>query len=396
MRTSRVTQELVPRIFPSSGGIRFSSFAERLVSCRGEEKQLVTEAVHGTFPPRNTSVVSNFSPDSTDSASPLRGSLGVSTSQSGSSSGWRLCNPSKEFFSQHFVPSRVYAPELNLFLSPVYPSTILAPSVCSEAAAGRLMRDFLGETSGTDAPFLPPLTLPHRPLSRSAGLPTPPQIGEEGFRGTQTHAGAKTRGGLALPLKPNRLNACDRHFILRSLGWKEGADTSEAEASQDVEQKRAPLKPEDRFMHSPNSPDSQASDSMRESFHPSVFKLQLSDRAHLCAALPRHREQGSARNREEGDIENFSEQPKAPVASQGTRCLPEEAADSGERETQDSLLSRIKDEVGLSLPGTENETDGYYCWNRNPSARYPKKGNKGCRPVCRAMRKIRKRLRTGR
>lgn len=38
----------------------------------------------------------------------------------------------------------------------------------------------------------------------------------------------------------------------------------------------------------------------------------------------------------------------------------------------------------------------YHCWNRNPSARYPKVGNKGARPVCRAMRKIRKRLRTGR
>lgn len=38
----------------------------------------------------------------------------------------------------------------------------------------------------------------------------------------------------------------------------------------------------------------------------------------------------------------------------------------------------------------------YRCWNRNPSSRYPKKANKGARPKCRVMRKIRKRLRTGR
>lgn len=38
----------------------------------------------------------------------------------------------------------------------------------------------------------------------------------------------------------------------------------------------------------------------------------------------------------------------------------------------------------------------YYCWNRNPSSRYPKKANNGARPKCRVMRKIRKRLRTGR
>ncbi|KEP60727.1 UNVERIFIED_CONTAM: hypothetical protein HHA_454970 [Hammondia hammondi] len=227
-------------------------------------------------------------------------------------------------------------------------------------------------------------------------MPTPPQIREEGFRGTKTHASAKIRGGLASPLEPSHLNAFDRHFILRSLGWKEGADTSGAEASQDVEQKRAPLKPEDRFMRSPKSPDSQPSASLRESFNLSVSKLHLSDRAHLCASLPRHPEQGSARTREEGNIENFSEQPKTPLTSQSTRCLSEETAYSGERERQDSPLSRIKDEDSLSLPGTENEADGYYCWNRNPSARYPKKGNKGCRPVCRAMRKIRKRLRTGR
>ncbi|KAL8447997.1 hypothetical protein Emag_004111 [Eimeria magna] len=38
----------------------------------------------------------------------------------------------------------------------------------------------------------------------------------------------------------------------------------------------------------------------------------------------------------------------------------------------------------------------YYCWNRNPSSRYPKRANNGARPKCRVMRKLRKRLRTGR
>ncbi|PFH38027.1 hypothetical protein BESB_003680 [Besnoitia besnoiti] len=61
-----------------------------------------------------------------------------------------------------------------------------------------------------------------------------------------------------------------------------------------------------------------------------------------------------------------------------------------------SHAGRREEETGLHLPGQERDFDGYYCWNRNPSARYPKKGNKGCRPVCRAMRKIRKRLKTGR
>ncbi|EAN31422.1 hypothetical protein TpMuguga_04g00070 [Theileria parva strain Muguga] len=34
-------------------------------------------------------------------------------------------------------------------------------------------------------------------------------------------------------------------------------------------------------------------------------------------------------------------------------------------------------------------------WNRNPGCRYPSKANKGARPDCRSLRKIRKRLRTG-
>ncbi|CXI55538.1 conserved Plasmodium protein, unknown function [Plasmodium berghei] len=34
-------------------------------------------------------------------------------------------------------------------------------------------------------------------------------------------------------------------------------------------------------------------------------------------------------------------------------------------------------------------------WNRSPGARYPKKANNGARPDCRSLRKIRKRLKTG-
>ncbi|KAG6439943.1 uncharacterized protein BBOV_IV006835 [Babesia bovis T2Bo] len=34
-------------------------------------------------------------------------------------------------------------------------------------------------------------------------------------------------------------------------------------------------------------------------------------------------------------------------------------------------------------------------WNRNPGCRYPSKANHGARPDCRSLRKIRKRLRTG-
>ncbi|UVC54549.1 hypothetical protein MACJ_004100 [Theileria orientalis] len=34
-------------------------------------------------------------------------------------------------------------------------------------------------------------------------------------------------------------------------------------------------------------------------------------------------------------------------------------------------------------------------WNRNPGSRYPSKANHGARPDCRSLRKIRKRLKTG-
>lgn len=50
----------------------------------------------------------------------------------------------------------------------------------------------------------------------------------------------------------------------------------------------------------------------------------------------------------------------------------------------------------VCTPEDECRTTKYYCWNRNPSSRYPKKANNGARPKCRVMRKIRKRLRTGR
>lgn len=61
-----------------------------------------------------------------------------------------------------------------------------------------------------------------------------------------------------------------------------------------------------------------------------------------------------------------------------------------------ALQSGYRVRVGQSEPVPISERITYYCWNRNPSSRYPKKANKGARPKCRVMRKIRKRLRTGR
>ncbi|KJP85454.1 hypothetical protein AK88_04893 [Plasmodium fragile] len=43
--------------------------------------------------------------------------------------------------------------------------------------------------------------------------------------------------------------------------------------------------------------------------------------------------------------------------------------------------------------GTSKQT--LLFWNRSPGARYPKKANNGARPDCRSVRKIRKRLKTG-
>ncbi|SBT78962.1 conserved Plasmodium protein, unknown function [Plasmodium ovale] len=43
----------------------------------------------------------------------------------------------------------------------------------------------------------------------------------------------------------------------------------------------------------------------------------------------------------------------------------------------------------------KKETGILHFWNRSPGARYPKKANNGARPDCRSVRKIRKRLKTG-
>lgn len=52
-------------------------------------------------------------------------------------------------------------------------------------------------------------------------------------------------------------------------------------------------------------------------------------------------------------------------------------------ETDENVLSEKKKEKKLLF------------WNRAPGAKYPKKANNGARPDCRSLRKIRKRLKTG-
>lgn len=52
-------------------------------------------------------------------------------------------------------------------------------------------------------------------------------------------------------------------------------------------------------------------------------------------------------------------------------------------ETDENVLNEKKKEKKLLF------------WNRAPGAKYPKKANNGARPDCRSLRKIRKRLKTG-
>eukprot|EP00922_Rhytidocystis_sp_ex-Travisia-forbesii_P007651 GHVS01011285.1.p1 GENE.GHVS01011285.1~~GHVS01011285.1.p1 ORF type:complete len:155 (+),score=49.09 GHVS01011285.1:43-507(+) len=62
-----------------------------------------------------------------------------------------------------------------------------------------------------------------------------------------------------------------------------------------------------------------------------------------------------------------------------------------------SLLHSLQLSASLFLaPPSSEKEDGMFCGNRGPGARYPKPANNGCRRCCRMMRKIRKRLRTGR
>lgn len=49
-----------------------------------------------------------------------------------------------------------------------------------------------------------------------------------------------------------------------------------------------------------------------------------------------------------------------------------------------------------SMDPALEEDKTLWCVNRAPAARMPKKANKGCRPRCSVMRRVRKRLRTGR
>ncbi|CRH04032.1 conserved Plasmodium protein, unknown function [Plasmodium relictum] len=54
------------------------------------------------------------------------------------------------------------------------------------------------------------------------------------------------------------------------------------------------------------------------------------------------------------------------------------------------------DNEKLSEITYKKKKDKILCfWNRSPGARYPKKANNGSRPDCRSLRKIRKRLKTG-
>jgi len=57
-----------------------------------------------------------------------------------------------------------------------------------------------------------------------------------------------------------------------------------------------------------------------------------------------------------------------------------------------------RDEKVISIAPMEDMINGrtMWCINRAPAARMPKKANKGCRPRCNVMRRVRKRLKTGR
>nr|CEL70938.1 TPA: hypothetical protein BN1204_066055 [Neospora caninum Liverpool] len=388
---SLLTQELVPRIFPPSGGVRFS-FAERLASCSSEEKVLVTDTVCAALASRNTSSLLRVS-GGNDSVSPPSCASGVRSSGSGTV--WRFVDRSPELIPERFTPSRVSAPDLAAVLSQAYPSTILAPAVPPEDAGDRNVLDCRpGEKSDPEAALLLHFSHPHTQFSRYDAMPNTLQIGEEGIGG-MAHAAATDVGGRLTPIiVSSTLRSPHRHQFLR-LGWNGLEDASGDEDIQDAERRRALPKTEKRLRPS-NARDTEPAESLPESYASFVLRHGLAGRSRFCGAFPpKHWEQLSLKSRVLGDDGKTLSEPKEATAARGSRCLSEETAQVGERETQDSLARSVKGDC-LSLPGAETGADGYYCWNRNPSARYPKKGNKGCRPVCRAMRKIRKRLRTGR
>ncbi|SOV82438.1 conserved Plasmodium protein, unknown function [Plasmodium sp. gorilla clade G3] len=59
------------------------------------------------------------------------------------------------------------------------------------------------------------------------------------------------------------------------------------------------------------------------------------------------------------------------------------------------FIYNIKQNTNENLSKGNEERKVLHFWNRSPGARYPKKANNGARPDCRSVRKIRKRLKTG-
>ncbi|EUD65781.1 hypothetical protein C922_03764 [Plasmodium inui San Antonio 1] len=61
----------------------------------------------------------------------------------------------------------------------------------------------------------------------------------------------------------------------------------------------------------------------------------------------------------------------------------------------DNILIGNKAVVSEEASPEDSSKQTLLFWNRSPGARYPKKANNGARPDCRSVRKIRKRLKTG-
>ncbi|SPJ12502.1 conserved Plasmodium protein, unknown function [Plasmodium sp. DRC-Itaito] len=59
------------------------------------------------------------------------------------------------------------------------------------------------------------------------------------------------------------------------------------------------------------------------------------------------------------------------------------------------FIYNINQNTNENLSNANKERKVLHFWNRAPGARYPKKANNGARPDCRSVRKIRKRLKTG-
>ncbi|KYN95716.1 hypothetical protein PGSY75_1410500 [Plasmodium gaboni] len=59
------------------------------------------------------------------------------------------------------------------------------------------------------------------------------------------------------------------------------------------------------------------------------------------------------------------------------------------------FIYNVKKNTNENLNSENQDKKVLHFWNRSPGARYPKKANNGARPDCRSVRKIRKRLKTG-